>query len=399
MDASGDHPIETVGLNAATAPVHTPGVTVVGHPFSQVGMGEQMRAGFRAVRAAGIPAALHDVFRYAPRQDPDIRSLVLPDEADGLPEGGIRICHFNGDEIGPVLEALSKKGAGFENGYNIIVPAWELPRYPSVWRDGLLLFDEIWAMSRFVKAAIESIGLTAHHVGQSVEADYGNHLPRRFFAIRESSFVLLSAFDMSSYVARKNPFAAIDLFKRFRQKRPFDDVQLVLKMRAGEQDASESVFPRVGDLPKGTVVIRENYPSYAARSLVGCCDCLVSLHRSEGFGRSMGEAMFLGRLALATGWSGNCDYMTPDNSLFVRHAMVDVREGDYPHSAGQQWAEPDVDHALHLLLKALDDPAWMRRLRQNGRLDARRLLSNRAVGLRMLARLEAVCAGSGWAAP
>ena len=71
----------------------------------------------------------------------------------------------------------------------------------------------------------------------------------------------------------------------------------------------------------------------------------MSLHRAEGFGRGLGEAMALGRLALGTGWSGNVDFMTEKNSLLVRHRMVKLKRDEYPHWQGQSWAEPDLDHA------------------------------------------------------
>ncbi|MBV9783878.1 MAG: glycosyltransferase [Acidisphaera sp.] len=372
-------------------------VTVVGHPFSTVGMGEQARAGFRALQAAAVPASVHDVFRYTRRGDPDLRDLVLLHEESVVPAGGVRVFHINGDEVGSVLEAFAQS-SDFAAGYNIIVPAWELPRYPDIWKPQLQRFDEVWAISHFVRSSIAAAGLAVHHVGQSVEADFGNHLPRRFFDIRESAFALLSQCDTASYISRKNPFAVIELFTRFRKLRPFDDVQLVLKLRAGDCDLQED-FIRPADLPRGTALLRENYSSYAARSLIECCDCLLSLHRSEGFGRGMGEAMISGRLALATGWSGNCDYMTEENSLLVRYTLIDVKEGEYPHAAGQQWAEPDIDHALHLLLKALDDPSWARQIRRRGRLDASRTISNRSVGLRMLARLRNACTERGLALP
>src|SRR6185437_8997533 len=115
-----------------------------------------------------------------------------------------------------------------------------------------------------------------------------------------------------------------------------------------------------------------------------------SLHRAEGFGRGGAEAMSLQRNCLATGWSGNLDYMSPANSLLVNYDLVPVKPGEYPHSEGQIWAEPDLDHARDLALKLIDDPPFARSLAAIARRDCLRTVGNRSVGLRMRAALEAL---------
>jgi glycosyltransferase involved in cell wall biosynthesis len=129
-------------------------------------------------------------------------------------------------------------------------------------------------------------------------------------------------------------------------------------------------------------------------SLINACDCFVSLHRAEGFGRGPGEAMALGRLAMATGWSGNVDFMTAGNALLVNHAMVELAPDDYPHGQGQAWADPDIAHACALLRPVLDDPARGGAIARRGRAEVLLSHGNRAVGLRILARLERIAAAS-----
>ena len=130
--------------------------------------------------------------------------------------------------------------------------------------------------------------------------------------------------------------------------------------------------------------------SLETRSLINACDCFVSLHRSEGFGRGSGEAMFLGRLALATGWSGNLDFITPENCLLVNHELVEVGENEYPFGKGQMWAEPDIGHAAELLEAVLDDRARAREIAARGRRDVRLGHGYRAVGLRIMARVNEI---------
>ena len=107
-------------------------VTFVGHPFATTGVGEQLRSHVRAASAMLIDAKVYDLYGYAPRTDMAHGSLILPREVIRLPDG-IRIFHINGDEVEPALERLRAKAENFENGHNIIVPAWELPAYPKRW--------------------------------------------------------------------------------------------------------------------------------------------------------------------------------------------------------------------------------------------------------------------------
>ncbi|WP_296713262.1 hypothetical protein [Rhodoblastus sp.] len=100
--------------------------------------------------------------------------------------------------------------------------------------------------------------------------------------------------------------------------------------------------------------------------------------------------MRLGRAALATGWSGNVDFMDKSNALLVDYKLIPVAAGDYPESEGQVWAEPDVEHAASLARWALDNPADLRDMTRRARHDIVMKMGDRAVGLRMLERLKAL---------
>ena len=365
-------------------------ITLIGHPFATVGMGEQLRSYIAACLSVQMSFKVVDIFRYAPRSDPDHRKLVEPLEVDA-PPGGIRIFHVNGDEVVRVLRAFTERGGNFADGYNIIVPAWELPKYPAKWTKQLRKFNEVWALSRFIKDSLAAAGIASTHVGQPLEVPLGHFLPRKYFGIRESAFVLLYFLDLSSFSFRKNPEAVLTMFEALRQRRQFRDIQLVIKAKKGDENAADWLAPLRERLPEARFLANP-MSAFETRSLLNCCDCFVSLHRAEGFGRCTGEAMFLGRLALATSWSGNLDYMTRENSLLVDHRLVPVRAGEYPCAAGQVWAEPDVDHAVELLDAVIGDPARARAIAAIGRRDVRLAHGFRAVGIRVLDRVSQIIA-------
>jgi hypothetical protein len=364
-------------------------VTLIGHPFAPIGMGEQMRSHVSACKAVQLDIGVFDIFRYAQRLDNGYRDIIGETERLDVPDG-IRIFHVNGDEVERVLDAFATKGGRFEDGYNIIVPAWELPSYPKEWAKQLDRFDEVWALSKFIQTSLATAKINAPLIGQSVQIDTAPLLPRRYYGIRESAFVILNFFDLSSYATRKNPEAVLALMDRIRADDPFRDVQLVLKAKNGEQGAEEwaaSLRPR-----SYIKLITDPLDSFELAGLINACDCFVSLHRSEGFGRGLGEAMMLGRLAMGTGWSGNVDFMTEQNSLLVDSELVKLKRESYPHWKGQSWAEPDVDHAYSLLRPILDDPVRGREIAKRGQAEVFRSHGHRAVGLRILDRLERIVA-------
>ena len=126
--------------------------------------------------------------------------------------------------------------------------------------------------------------------------------------------------------------------------------------------------------------------------LISLSDALVSLHRSEGFGRGVGEAMSLGLPVIATGYSGVLDMMTQANSWPLPYKLIPVREGEYPHHAGQVWADPDLDAAVAACEEVMDNPAERRRRVRRASLDLETNFSHAAVGLRLSERLSEIAA-------
>lgn len=361
-------------------------ITFIGHPYAPIGMGEQLRSHVAASRAVGLEPRVYDIYRYAQRNDDSYRRLIDPLEVDSVGDG-LRVFHINADEVDEALTTFAARGNDIAAGTNVIVPAWELPAYPKPWARKIARFDGVWALSHFIGAALGAAGIESRYIGQSVEPEPGPLLPRRHYGIRESAFVLLHFFDLSSYASRKNPQAVLALFEQLRAADPFADIQLVLKVKnveSGAEDwAKEAGIPQTPQIK----VMATPLDALGVRGLLAACDVFVSLHRAEGFGRGLGEAMALGRLALGTGWSGNTDFMTPENSLFVRHTLAKVAKDAYPHAKGQSWAEADVAHAAALLAPVLADPARGRAIAERGRQEVMTKLSHRAVGLRIAAAL------------
>jgi len=129
-----------------------------------------------------------------------------------------------------------------------------------------------------------------------------------------------------------------------------------------------------------------------ATCLIACCDCLLSLHRSEGFGRAPAEAMFFGKPAIATGWSGNMAYMNSEVSVPIRYHLVPVPPGEYLEWQDQLWAEPDEDHAVEALSHLVRHPEEARRMGEAARLHMLQHFSDEVLGQRYVSQFRELAA-------
>jgi len=371
------------------AEIYRPTVTLVGHPFGPNGRNVHLRAIFGAFRRAGVMPTIFDWSHSDPVDDPtgEITSSLVAD----LP-GRFRVFHANGSEVPPMLGVLDGiQGKRFDEGYNIIFPAWELPRYPDLWARNLDKFDEVWAASRFCYESFRgAVKTPVRHVVNACEPHTHSLLGRPHFKIPEHRFVVLFFFDALSWSARKNPLAVIEAFRGLLARRPQADAHLVLKMHSPSHapDVLAEIQSLSEPFAERMTIIETTLTSNEVGNLIQCSDCFLSLHRSEGFGRGPAEAMFFGKPVIGTGWSGNMQYMEPDVSFPVRFRLVPVKPGEYPEFDNQVWAEPDVAHATELLIALADDPALRRSVGQRARTHMRRNFSDEVLGARYVRRLR-----------
>jgi glycosyltransferase involved in cell wall biosynthesis len=350
------------------------GVNVAGYFRTESGVGEAGRAHVAALRAGGIPTTLVDYSRYAPSRADD--HTLTPHASNAL--NRINLVCVNADQA---LHFKAEVGETFFRGrYNIASWWWELPEFPDRWSDSFAPFDEIWAGSHFVASAIEAKSpIPVLLVPPVVDVGSPGVLPKAHFGFAPNETMFLFVFDFLSVFERKNPLAVIDAFQRaFRSG---ESAGLIVKCINGERDPAgmRKLSDAIGDDRRIRVIDR--YLSRAEKNdLLASCDAYVSLHRSEGFGYTPAEAMALGRTVIATGWSGNMDYMNHGNSIPVDYRLVALESGAGPYDAGQYWADPDLDDAARAMRRVHTDPAGVRRLGINGRVEIATKFSAAAVG-------------------
>ncbi len=229
--------------------------------------------------------------------------------------------------------------------YNVGYWAWELEEFPDRWQPSFRFFDEIWTPSTFCQAAISRKSpVPVLRMPHAVQVEGACAVSRSDFSIPTDRFVFLTIFDLLSVVERKNPIGAIAAFKRaFGNSK---DCHLVLKVSHAQErpQEMEALTAAAAGLP--VTIIDRTIDRAEVNDLIRMCDCLVSLHRSEGFGLSIAEAMYLNKPVIVTDYSGNTDFTRPDNAFLVEYDLTRVPKGCDPYDEGAVWAEPRLDHAV-----------------------------------------------------
>jgi glycosyltransferase involved in cell wall biosynthesis len=201
-------------------------------------------------------------------------------------------------------------------------------------------------------------------------------------------FVFLFIFDAGSHVERKNPAGLIEAFKR--AFRPDERALLILKLSQSDDGAPH--LRTIQEASRGANIrITDRVLSHdQVKALVSRADCYTSLHRAEGFGLTMAEAMLLERPVIATGYSGNVDFMTAETSFLVRHTLTELDRDLGPYRGGALWAEPDLDHAAQLMRFVFEHREEARRVGRAARPHILKQCGIEAVGALIQERLEAI---------
>ena len=360
------------------------GVNVLGHFGYPSGLQEEAGQYVRALRHAGYAVARRDIpdtYRPAPRD---------AERYDDLEVYPVTLVKIGAAEL--LDSQYAKAGLHPRAGvHRVACWSWELASFPPEPIAHAALADEVWTPSEFVAEAVRRAWpgqrVTAVLPGASVPAVPA--FPRSHFGLDPARFVVAFAFDMGSSGERKNP---LGLLRAFRLAFPGDEeVTLVVKVSRAEANPTlwDALRVAAADDPRVTLINRV-MPRDEALALLAACDCYASLHRAEGLGYALAEAMLLGKPVVATGYSGNLDFMTPETSHLVRYTLVKVGPGLPPYDADAEWAEPDEAHAADLLRDIYANRQAARALGGRAAAHAGEVFSIDAAAARMAARLATI---------
>lgn len=370
------------GDGATAAPAN--GVVVAGYFRAEMGVGEAGRRILTALESADIPHATYTYDRTVVRQDHHFEERA---GGERLP---VALVCVNADQTTNFARDVGAQF--FADRYTIGQWFWEVDVFPRRWIGAFDVVDEVWAGSEHIARALRPLApVPVVTVPLPIEVpDVVPDVPKSEFGL-DDRYTYLFAFDFLSVFQRKNPLGVV---AAFTQAFPIPGkAQLVLKSTNGERFPAESARLRNAIQGRADIVWIDEYLSRdRVRALLHASDSYVSLHRSEGFGLTMAEAMASGKPVVATAYSGNLEFMTEGNSLLVPYELRRIGTGYDPYPEEASWAEPDVTVAAESMRRLFEDPEFGRRLGQRARDHVLEHHGPKARGMQVRDRLDIIAA-------
>jgi len=326
------------------------GVNVAGFFTSELGVGEAARLLIAGLDAAEIPALPIQGHLAPPSRQEAQFAHARPDEA-AYP---INIICINGD--GVPLFAREAGRSFFADRYTIALWWWEAGDPPAEWAAAYEFVDEVWVATQHIYDAIAPTSpVPVVRMTLPVLMPEFAQRTRRELGFPQEGFVFLYLHDYHSVAARKNPTGLIEAFRRAFP--PGSGAKLVLKSINADTSPEEHdrIVLAAGGHPDITLI--DGYVAGAEKNaMIAHCDCYVSLHRSEGFGLTVAEAMLLAKPVIATRYGGTQEFLNDENAYLVDWEPTRIGEGAFPYPPDGVWAEPDLDQAAELMRRVLAEP-------------------------------------------
>lgn len=387
---------ESTGSPDAAMPVA--GVNVVGQFRSESGIGEAARAVVAALDAVGVPVLPALPTEVSPSRQ-GVPFEVVPLEQATFP---VTLSLLTAYETPPFIASAPTT---LLHGRRFVgLWWWEVELLPDFMAVAFSDVDAVWAGTRHVQDALaRSAGDTpVDLIRYPVRTPRPSGAGRADLGLPTEGVLFLTVFGFYSSVARKNPAGTIEAFLRAFPVDVPGGPQLVVKTI--DEDVHPAQLADLAALTAGHdhVHLRPGYLDRAEMDdLLAAADVVVSLHRAEGFGYTPAEAMALGKAVIATGYSGNLDYMTANNAVLIDASLVPIGDDGGPYPPESRWADPDLDQAAAAMRELAGDPARRHALGTIAAADLAAGFSAAAAGRSMvdaLHRLPPAPGGPSWLA-
>ena len=359
------------------------GVNLIGYIRGDFGLGESCRLVAAGLQKTGLPFTIRNVSVYG--DAPETNETWRAYEKQELPYG-VNLIHLNPDGLANRIWDLGRKT--FRNHYNIGFYLWEQPEFPTEWSYAIDLMDEIWAPAEFISQAIRTRTTKPVYTMPygMTKPETSEHYQRDHFGLPNDVFLFMVSYDGYSSSERKNPLGSVRAYCQAFSKEE-TGVGLVLKAtHAREEDLQQ--FHTLLDGYPNVVVLKDSYSKVEFNSLIACVDVYVSLHRAEGFGLVMAEAMELGTAVIATDWSANTEFMNEDVACMVPAKVITLEQDSPPYKKGTHWAEPDEPTAAQWMKQLYNNPDFYQEKVQKAKSYIQEKLSQTGAAERMRQRIE-----------
>lgn len=345
------------------------GINLIGNIKGDSGLGQSCRL------VAGVLENIEDpvsMIEFSSSPNLSMMDTTYDDRLEKKNIYGINLFHINPHEFAIAYLRMGK--STWDYHYNIAYWLWELEEFPDEWVEYINLLDEIWTPAEYISESIrKKTDKPVITVPYHVTAPSCDTYDRTYFGIPEDKFLFLMMFDCGSMIERKNPKAVIDAFKKaFEQNAP--GVGLVIKVNGGTEADLEQIKALTG-VYENIYFINKVFSKLEINSLIKSVDVVVSLHRAEGFGLVMAEAMLNGIPCIATNWSANTEFMNSDVACMVDYELVRLEKNIGPYKKGNYWAEPDTESAAKYMKRLFEDRCYYKSLSEKAAAHVKEILS------------------------
>lgn len=398
------------------------GINLIGDVRAETGLGQSVRLLASAMEHERIPFCINQVDMCGKLEH---NVAAWEGKITDKPIYAVNLIH-----IIPGTWAVDYCKLGKEildNRYNIAYWLWELETFPDYWKPCIETVDEIWTPSEFISNCIRRetekpvvtvpyaidvdselgsgnmkmrraegdgvSGLNVDEYAKDMQRVKGNnhevYFGRGYFGLPEEKFLFLTMYDFISLSERKNPEAVIEAYIKAFPKED-DETGLVIKVNHVEDRQLRQIKDKLKNY-KNIYFITRNLTRPEVESLIKRTDVLVSLHRSEGFGLPVAEAMALGKPVVSTNWSSTAEFMDENCACPVKYVLTKLEKSVGPYEKGNFWAEADTGHAADYMKKLAQDRVYYERIGRNAKERIQGQLSyENAAGI-MKDRVKAIC--------
>jgi len=332
------------------------GINLIGLIKAEVGLGQSCRLIAEAIDYSNIDYTIFNQVQINSCRQED---TSWDDKITNTTPYNINIIHINPPDLAIAYLTLGKSIWDYK--YNVAFWLWELEDFPKEWSNCFNIVNEIWSPSEFVSESIrKKTSLPVHTMIYPISAPVDEAYDRKYFKLPEDKFLFLCMYDSNSMTDRKNPMGVINAFKE--AFKPSDlHVGLVVKIN-NPDDRDLELIKSMLEKYANIYIIQEIMSKIEVNSLIKNVDVFVSLHRAEGFGLPLAEAMLIGTPTIATNWSANTEFMNDDVSCMVDYKLIMIEKDYGVYKKGNRWADPDIKQAAQCMIKLYEDKSFYNKI-------------------------------------
>lgn len=332
------------------------GINLIGDIQAETGLGQSMRILASVLEKNDIP---FDIVQISQPGDLKSDNHEWDYRITTQPKYNINLLHINASEWAEDYNIIDKKILDYRK--NIAYWLWELEEFPRKWQPCIETVDEIWAPSEFVCNSVRKCtDKSVRKLPYAIEVKKPEISTRTYFGLPNDAFLYLAMYDCHSISERKNPQGMIRAFQMAFTPEYANShkIGMILKVNHGEYENKLNTLKKELREYRHIYFITDVLTREEVYALEAVADVLISLHRSEGFGLAVAEAMSLGTAVITTNWSATTEFTTEETACLVDYDLVVLEHAIGPYARGSRWADAHIDHAAGYMRKLYENPEF-----------------------------------------